>query len=76
MTLGKVRHLPVIDNDKLEGIVSIGRSGEAPAQREELEANVLLRVVAHAGLSVCEKHIAHCQSPCGNRRFWACCPCH
>ena len=44
MTLGKVRHLPVIDNDKLKGIVSIGDLVKHRLNEKELEANVLLEL--------------------------------
>ena len=42
MTRGKVRHLPVIDNDKLKGIVSIGDLVKHRLNEKEPEADVLL----------------------------------
>ena len=42
MTLAKVRHLPVIDDGQLVGIVSIGDLVKHRLDEKELEANVLL----------------------------------
>jgi CBS domain-containing protein len=42
MTLAKVRHLPVIDDEQLSGIVSIGDLVKHRLDEKELEANVLL----------------------------------
>ena len=42
MTLAKVRHLPVIDDGQLRGIVSIGDLVKYRLDEKELEANVLL----------------------------------
>jgi CBS domain-containing protein len=42
MTLAKVRHLPVIDDGQLKGIVSIGDLVKHRLDEKELEANVLL----------------------------------
>jgi CBS domain-containing protein len=42
MTLAKVRHLPVIDDGKLRGIVSIGDLVKYRLDEKELEASVLL----------------------------------
>ena len=42
MTMGRIRHLPVIDNDVLKGIVSIGDLVKHRLDEKELEANVLL----------------------------------
>ena len=44
MTLAKVRHLPVIDDDVLKGIVSIGDLVKHRLDEKELEANVLLEM--------------------------------
>ena len=44
MTMGRVRHLPVIDNDVLKGIVSIGDLVKHRLDEKELEANVLLEL--------------------------------
>ena len=44
MTLAKVRHLPVIDDDALKGIVSIGDLVKHRLDEKELEANVLLEL--------------------------------
>ena len=42
MTLKKIRHLPVIDNGQLRGIVSIGDLVKHRLNEKELEASVLL----------------------------------
>jgi CBS domain-containing protein len=42
MTLAKIRHLPVIDDGELKGIVSIGDLVKHRLDEKELEANVLL----------------------------------
>jgi CBS domain-containing protein len=42
MTLAKIRHLPVMENAKLLGIVSIGDLVKHRLDEKELEANVLL----------------------------------
>ena len=42
MTLAKIRHLPVIDDGKLQGIISIGDLVKYRLDEKELEANVLL----------------------------------
>jgi CBS domain-containing protein len=42
MTLAKIRHLPVIDDEQLSGIVSIGDLVKHRLDEKELEANVLL----------------------------------
>jgi CBS domain-containing protein len=42
MTLARVRHLPVIDDSQLKGIVSIGDLVKHRLDEKELEANVLL----------------------------------
>jgi CBS domain-containing protein len=42
MTLKKIRHLPVIDNGQLRGIVSIGDLVKHRLSEKELEASVLL----------------------------------
>jgi CBS domain-containing protein len=44
MTLAKIRHLPVIDDGKLIGIVSIGDLVKHRLEEKALEANVLLDV--------------------------------
>jgi CBS domain-containing protein len=44
MTLGRIRHLPVIDNGVLKGIVSIGDLVKHRLDEKELEANVLLEI--------------------------------
>jgi CBS domain-containing protein len=44
MTLGRVRHLPVIDDGQLRGIVSIGDLVKHRLDEKELEANVLLEL--------------------------------
>jgi CBS domain-containing protein len=42
MTLAKIRHLPVIDHDRLAGIVSIGDLVKHRLDEKALEADVLL----------------------------------
>lgn len=42
MTLAKVRHLPVIDDGRLRGIISIGDLVKHRLDEKELEASVLL----------------------------------
>jgi CBS domain-containing protein len=42
MTLAKIRHLPVIDDEQLSGIISIGDLVKHRLDEKELEANVLL----------------------------------
>lgn len=42
MTLAKIRHVPVIDGEQLNGIVSIGDLVKHRLDEKELEANVLL----------------------------------
>ena len=42
MTLAKIRHVPVIDDGALKGIVSIGDLVKYRLDEKELEANVLL----------------------------------
>ena len=42
MTMAKIRHLPVVDNDRLIGIVSIGDLVKHRLDEKQLEANVLL----------------------------------
>jgi len=44
MTLARFRHLPVIDNGELKGIVSIGDLVKHRLDEKELEANVLLDI--------------------------------
>ena len=44
MTLGKIRHLPVIDDGHLIGIVSIGDLVKHRLDEKALEANVLLDI--------------------------------
>jgi CBS domain-containing protein len=44
MTVGRIRHLPVIDNGVLKGIVSIGDLVKHRLDEKELEANVLLEI--------------------------------
>jgi CBS domain-containing protein len=42
MTMARIRHVPVIEADKLIGIVSIGDLVKHRLDEKELEANVLL----------------------------------
>lgn len=44
MTLRKIRHLPVVDDGELHGIVSIGDLVKFRLDEKELEANVLLEI--------------------------------
>jgi CBS domain-containing protein len=44
MTLARTRHLPVIDDGELKGIVSIGDLVKHRLDEKELEANVLLEL--------------------------------
>ena len=44
MTTARVRHLPVIDNNELKGIVSIGDLVKHRLDEKELEASVLLDI--------------------------------
>ena len=44
MTVGRIRHLPVIDAGLLKGIVSIGDLVKHRLDEKELEANVLLEL--------------------------------
>jgi CBS domain-containing protein len=44
MTLARIRHLPVIDDTELKGIVSIGDLVKHRLDEKELEANVLLEI--------------------------------
>jgi CBS domain-containing protein len=44
MTLAKIRHLPVEENGRLIGIVSIGDLVKCRLDEKELEANVLLDI--------------------------------
>jgi len=44
MTLKKIRHLPVIDDGELHGIVSIGDLVKFRLDEKELEASVLLEI--------------------------------
>jgi len=44
MTVGRIRHLPVIDGSELKGIVSIGDLVKYRLDEKELEANVLLEL--------------------------------
>jgi CBS domain-containing protein len=49
MTLAKIRHLPVMDDGKLVGIVSIGDLVKHRLDEKELEANVLLDLTRMRG---------------------------
>jgi len=44
MTVARIRHLPVIDDGNLKGIVSIGDLVKQRLDEKELEANVLLEI--------------------------------
>jgi CBS domain-containing protein len=44
MTISRIRHLPVIDDGALKGIVSIGDLVKHRLDEKELEANVLLEL--------------------------------
>jgi CBS domain-containing protein len=44
MTMAKIRHLPVVDNGQLVGIVSIGDLVKNRLDEKALEANVLLDI--------------------------------
>jgi CBS domain-containing protein len=44
MTVGRIRHLPVIDGGALKGIVSIGDLVKHRLDEKELESNVLLEI--------------------------------
>jgi signal-transduction protein with cAMP-binding, CBS, and nucleotidyltransferase domain len=44
MTMRRIRHLPVIDDGKLKGIISIGDLVKFRLDEKELEANVLLEI--------------------------------
>ncbi len=44
MTMAKIRHLPVVDRDKMIGIVSIGDLVKSRLDEKALEANVLLDI--------------------------------
>lgn len=44
MTVTRIRHLPVIDDGELRGIVSIGDLVKQRLDEKELEANVLLEI--------------------------------
>jgi CBS domain-containing protein len=44
MTLAKIRHVPVIDDGGLKGIVSIGDLVKHRLDEKELEASVLLEL--------------------------------
>jgi CBS domain-containing protein len=44
MTMGRIRHLPVVDDGELRGIVSIGDLVKHRLDEKEMEANVLLEL--------------------------------
>jgi len=44
MTIARIRHLPVIENNELEGIVSVGDLVKHRLDEKELEASVLLDI--------------------------------
>jgi CBS domain-containing protein len=44
MTMGRIRHVPVIEDNALKGIVSIGDLVKHRLDEKELEANVLLEI--------------------------------
>ena len=44
MTMKRIRHLPVVDDGELRGIVSIGDLVKQRFDEKELEANVLLEI--------------------------------
>ena len=45
MTMARIRHLPVIENNELKGIVSIGDLVKHRLDEKELEASVLLAIL-------------------------------
>jgi CBS domain-containing protein len=49
MTMAKIRHLPVVDDGKLIGIVSIGDLVKNRLDEKALEANVLLDIARFHG---------------------------
>ncbi len=44
MTIARIRHVPVVDQERLAGIVSIGDLVKHRLEEKELEANVLLEL--------------------------------